>query len=216
MLALCHHAAGAGDTRRWAQRGLRRLHPPLRRGRPRPVRAGRGRRRRHPVAGGRHPGRHLRARRRVGPPRRLRRHPRALAPVDGPLHGGRMAGLPGRGPVLQPLREDRGHGHRPRGGAGRRTGGPDRRARAEVGHRPRPHPAVRGQRGHARGDHRGPVPGPPGPRGRGAAGLRVRLLRRRPRRLPGHPAPRRHSGRPPPLRPDRVRAGRSTSPTPTS
>ncbi len=58
-----------------------------------------------------------------------------------------------------------------------------------VGHRPRPHPAVRGQRGDARGDHRGPLPGPPGARGRRPAGLRLPELRGRARRLPSHPAP---------------------------
>ena len=33
-------------------------------------------------------------------------HPRSLAPVHGPLDGGRLAGLPRGGPVLDPLRED--------------------------------------------------------------------------------------------------------------
>ncbi len=167
------------------------------------------------VAGGRPAGRHLRPRRGVGPAGRPRRDPRPLAPVDGPVDGGRLAGLPGGRPVLQPLREDRGHGPRPRGGAGRRPGGPHRRPRPAVGHRSRPDPAVRGQRGHPRGDHRGPVPGPPGARGRGPAGLRLRHLRRRARRLPADPAPGCHPGRPAPLRRHRVGAGPSTRPTPT-
>ena len=110
----------------------------------------------------------------------------------------------GAGPVLQPLREDRGHGARPRSGAGRRPRRPHRGHGATLGHRSRPHPALRGQRGHPRGDHRGPVPGPPGARGRGAAGLRIRHVRRRTRRLPADPAPGRHPGRPPPLRHHRV------------
>ena len=46
-------------------------------------------------------------------------------------------------------------------------------------------------------------PLPPMPR---ATGLRLRLLRRRPRRLPPHPAPRGHPGRAPALRRDRVGA----------
>ena len=73
------------------------------------------------------------------------------------------------------------------------------------GHRSRPHPAVRGQRGHPRGHHRGAVPGPPGARqaeGRRAFGFASfadgldacrRILRRG-----------RHAGRAPPLRRDRV------------
>ena len=52
--------------------------------------------------------------------------------------------------------------------------------------------------------HRGTVPGPPGAGGRGPAGLRIRHLRRRARGLPADPAARRHPGRPPPVRPDRV------------
>ena len=136
------------------------------------------------------PGRHRRRRRRrrwwrtcragtFGPDveaalrRRSRAHPRPLAPVDGPLHGGRVAGLPGGGPVLEPVREDRGHGPRPRGRAGRRAHRAHRGPRPPRGHRARPHPALRGQRGHPRRDHRGPVPGPPGADGRGASGLRL-------------------------------------------
>ena len=44
----------------------------------------------------------------------------------------------------------------------------------------------------------------PLPAGPGAARLRVHDLRGRPRGLPPDPPPRRHAGRPPPLRPDRV------------
>ena len=56
-------------------------------------------------------------------------HPRPLAPVDGHLDGRRLARLPRRRPVLDPLREDRGHGRRPRGRAGRRHGRAHRRGR---------------------------------------------------------------------------------------
>ena len=48
------------------------------------------------------------------------RDPRALAAIDGPLDGGWMDRVPRRGPVLHPLREDRGHGHRPERRARRR------------------------------------------------------------------------------------------------
>ena len=108
---------------------------------------------------------------------------------------GRLAGLPRGGPVLDPLRQDRGHGHRARGGAGRRSGRPHRGPGPPGGHRAEPHPAVRGQRGDPRGDHRGPAAGPPGPRRRRGVGLRLRHLRRRPRRLPPDPAPGGHARR---------------------
>ncbi len=103
--------------------------------------------------------RHLRPRPGSRAARRPRRHPRPLAPVDGPLHRRRLAGLPRRRPVLRPLRQDRGHGHRPRGGTGRRRASSAPAARAPLGHRPRPEPALRGQRGHPRGHHRGPASG---------------------------------------------------------
>ncbi len=124
----------------------------------------------HRLARGRPSGRDLRSRRGVRAAGRSRGDPGALAPVHGPLDGGGMAGLPGSRPVLQPLREDRGHGARPRGGAGRRASGPDRWSGSPVGHRTRPDPALRGQRGHPRGHHRGEVPGPPGSGGRAVGG----------------------------------------------
>ena len=62
------------------------------------------------LAGRRPPRRHLRPRRGGRTARRPRRHARALAPVHGPLHRRRLAGLPGGRAVLEPLREDRGHG----------------------------------------------------------------------------------------------------------
>ena len=84
---------------------------------------------------------------------RPRSHPRALAAVDRPLHRRRLAGVPQRGAALDALREDRGHGARPRRRARRRPHRAHRRRAARRGG-PRPEPAVRRQRGHARGDHR--------------------------------------------------------------
>ena len=54
----------------------------------------------------------------------------------------RLAGVPGRRPVLDPLRQDRGHGRRPRGRAGRRHRSSHRRL-APGRRRARPHPALR-------------------------------------------------------------------------
>ena len=82
-----------------------------------------------------------------------------------------------------------------------RTGGQPR-----AGRRARPHPALRRQRGHPRRHHRGPPARPPGAARRAAGGLRLRLLRRRPRRLPPHPAAGRHAGGAAPLRRGRVEA----------
>ena len=84
---------------------------------------------------------------------RSRRHPRALAPVDRPLHRRRLAGVPQRGPAVDALREDRGHGARSRRRARRRPHRAHGRRAARRG-RARPEPAVRRQRGHPRGDHR--------------------------------------------------------------
>ena len=70
----------------------------------------------------------------------------------------------GAGPVLDPLREDRGHGHRPRGRAGRRPHRPHRGAGPAGRHRAEPDPALRRQRGHPRRHHRGPASHPPAPR----------------------------------------------------
>ena len=83
----------------------------------RPVRHPRRRRR---LAGGRRAARHLRRPVRGGAPGHPRPDRRALAAVDGPGHRRRLDRLPRRRPVLHPLREDRGHRHRPRRGAGRR------------------------------------------------------------------------------------------------
>ena len=87
-------------------------------------------------------GRHRRRRRRVGHRRGARRHvrprPRGRArrtprPQRRPLAAElrhrdrrRLGGLPRRRPVQHPLRQDRRHGRRPRGGARRRLGRPHR------------------------------------------------------------------------------------------
>ena len=96
------------------------------------------------------------------------------------VHRRRLARLPRRRPALQPLRQDRGH----RASASTscwptapsvHTGG---HARQAVG--PRPHPALRRLRGHARRHHRRPPAGlarcPPA---RAPGGVRLRHLRRR-------------------------------------
>ena len=162
-------------------------------------------RRRRDLAGGRPAGRHLRPRRRGRACATATGSPSATGPSRWTCPRW-AAGWPAAGPgstrtatgrsrtwslglevVLADGRVVRTGGHGP-----------------AVGHRPGPDPALRGQRGHARRHHRGPLPRPPGARGRGAPGLRLRHLRRRPRRLPADPAPRRHAGRPAPLRRHRV------------
>ena len=148
------------------------------------------------VAAARRARRHLRRRARGRAARRPRRHRRPLAAVDRAVDRRRLAGLPRRRPVLDPLREDRGHGRRPRGRAGRRHASsapaaprPCRRsaptstscssaARARSASSPRRTPARA-----------------PGAAGRAARRLRVPVVRRRPRRVPPHPAPRRHARR---------------------
>ena len=112
--------------------------------------------------------RHLRHPLRGRAPGGARTHPRPLAAVDRPVDGRRLARLPLRRPVLHPLREDRGHGRRPRRRARRRHADPHRRA-AAAGRRPRPQPGVRRLGGHARRHHAGPAPGPPAPAARRVA-----------------------------------------------
>ena len=118
--------------------------PLLRRRRARPLRPRRHRRRRRHVARRRRAGRHVR--------RPLRGT--SCAPTYGLTVGhwpqsidlstvGGWLACRGAGQLLDPLRQDRGHGRRPRRRAGRRhacihTGG-----NARAGRRPRPQPAVR-------------------------------------------------------------------------
>ena len=136
--------------------------------------------------------------------RRPRRHPRALAAIDGPVDGGRMGGVPGRRPVLHPLREDRGHGHRAGGGPGRRPRHQDRGRGPTCRARPRPFAALHRVRRGLGGDHRSAVPSPSRGRRPGSTGLWVAGVRRRARGVSPYPATRRHAGGPPSLRPHRV------------
>ncbi len=78
-------------------------------------------------------------------------------------HRRRLGRLPWRGPVLHPLRQDRGPRRRSRGRAGRRHGRAHGRG-AGRRRRTRPHPAVRRVGGHARRRHAGVVAGPPAAR----------------------------------------------------
>ncbi len=154
-------------------RCLRVERPRLRWRRPRHVRPERDRRHRLHLAPGRGPPRDLRTRSRSRPPPRGR-HPRALAPVHGPVHGGRLAGLSRCGPVLDAVREDRGHGGGAGRGPGRRPRHPHRRHRSPGRHRSRPHPDVRGIRRRPRRHHRRPSPPPRPADGREPPRLRVR------------------------------------------
>ena len=86
------------------------------------------------------------------------------------------------------LRDDAGERAGVDGGDGRWTYREDRRAGAEVRRRLRPHPVVRGLRGHPRGNHRDPAPPVRHPRGNVRRGVLVRVARRRGRhRHPDHP-----------------------------
>ena len=137
-------------------------------------RARRDRRRRRRVDGARRaPGhvRHLAGGHAAG---RARRDARPLAPVDRPVDGRRLAGVPRRGPALDPLREDRGHGRsastsRSPTGTIVHTGGAPR---AAVG--PDLTQLFVGIRGDARDHHRRPAAAAPGAAGRAAGGVRVR------------------------------------------
>ena len=120
---------------------------------------------------------------------RARGDPRPLAAVHRPVDRRRLAGLSLRRPALQPVRQDRGHGHRPRRRSGRRPGDPHRR-RPPGGRRARPQPGLHRLRGHPGRDPRRPPPSPHPARGRAAGGLRLRVVRRRQRRLSPHPAAR--------------------------
>ena len=79
------------------------------------------------------------------------------------VHRRRLVGLPLGRPAVHPLREDRGHGPRPRRGPGRRPADHHRR-RAARGGRPGPESALRRLGGHPRHHHRCPVAPPPGAR----------------------------------------------------
>ena len=161
--------------------------------------------RRRRLAARRRAARHLRRRLRGRAARRPRPHRRPLAPVDGAVDRRRLAGVPWRRPVLDPLRQDRGHGRRPRGRAGRRRASSAPAVGPRERGRPRPQPALRRQRGHARRHHRGPAARPSrSRRPRRAPRRSFAVVRRRPRGLPAHPPARRHPGRAAPLRRPRV------------
>ena len=111
--------------------------------------------------------------------------------------------MPRRRSVLDPLRQDRGHGRRPRGRARRRPADPHRRRaprRRSAPTSPRSSSAREGTLGVITGAR---LRVHPAPDARAARRVRVRHLRRRPRRVPPHPAPRRDARRAPPLRRDR-------------
>ena len=138
--------------------------------------------------------------------RRRTASPRALAAVDGAVDGRRLARLPRRRPATRPATA------RSRTWSSASTScSPTARTithrrRARAGGRPRPHPAVRRLRGHARRHHRRPA---------------ARCIRRPPHErraayafasfadgldaMPAHPAPRRDARRAAPLRRDRGR-----------
>ena len=133
------------DHRRRPQRGVRGQRSRLRRHRPRHHGDGRRHRRRRHVAATHGEAGNVwrRARRHVA--RRLRRHRRPLAAIDGAVDRWRVARMPRRRPVLDALRQDRGHRRGARGRLGRWASHNDRRRRAPRRDRARPQPAVRRQ-----------------------------------------------------------------------
>ncbi len=174
-------------------RRLRFERARVRRRRPRHDGHRRRRRHRHDVLHRRRQSGDLRARARTEPPRRGH-DPRALAAIDGPLHGGRMDRVPRRRPVLHPLREDRGHGGRLERRPSRRDHRLHRGGRAACRRGPRPEPAVRRFGGHPRDRHRREIAPAPCGSCRRPARLRLFELRAGPRRVPHDPAARCNSG----------------------
>ena len=112
-----------------------------------------------------------------------------------PGHRRRLGRVPRRRAVLHPLRQDRRHGHRPRGRSGRRHDHPHRWSPRGC-RRSRPHPADPRLGGHARDHHQGVVANPSAAAARASGGLRVRVVRRRRGGLPIGDAQRRDAGRP--------------------
>jgi hypothetical protein len=186
------------------QRGLWRVRAGPRRGAARPHRPERDPPCRRRVDARRRRSRHLRRPPRGGAAERARSHARALASVGGALHGRRLVGMPIGRAAVQPLRQDRGPGGRPRRGVGQRAPHQHRRVASRRGGT-RPHPGVRRVRGDARHHHRCPAPPPTGARDRVAPGVRVRHLGRGDGCLPAHPASRRQPCGAPAVRPGGVR-----------
>ena len=210
---VCHDARRAGHGRGRAQRRVRRERARVRRRGARPAR-------RSPASS---PStttslvvdvrrRHVRPRPRSRAPRRstaltLGHWPQS---IELSTVGGWLACRGGR-PVLDPLRQDRGHGRRPRRRAGRR---PHRDAPAASPRRPSgpTSPSCSSAREGTLGVITGAClrahPLPPAER---RAAYRLRDLRRRHRRVPAHPAAGRHAGRAAPLRRGRVGRGRTAA-----
>ena len=112
----------------------------------------------------------------------------------------------GAGPVLDPLREDRGHGRRPRRRARRRPGDHHRRRAADRGRAPTSRRCSSARRARSASSPAARLRVHPLPAGRAPRRVRVRLLGRRRRRVPADPAPGRHPGGAAPLRRGRVAA----------
>ncbi len=203
----------AAHGHRWPQRRVRCGSPGVRRRRPRRHRAGRRGRRRCHVGHRRGAPRHVRAGSRRRTPQRPRAVGRALPAELRPGDRRRLGCVTRRRPVLHALRQDRGHGRRPRGRSRRRHGDPYRwRPRGRC--RPRPDTTARRLGGHAGRDHTGVAAGASGSHPRATRRLRIPLVLRRGRGVPADPASGCHPGGPAPVRRCRVtaRAGRRRHP----
>ena len=132
----------AGHAGRWPQRGVRRIGARVRRRPARPHGPRSHRRGRRHVRRRRGRRRHVRARSRARAERPPRPHRRSLPAELRHRHRRRVGGVPWRRPVLDALRQDRGHGGRARGGARRRPRRPHRRC-AGGRRRARSQPGVR-------------------------------------------------------------------------
>ena len=120
--------ADPGHRGRWSKRRVRGVGADPRRCRARHHRARRHRRDRRRVGCRRGGRRNVRARPGVRAAGRARAHRRPLPAELRSGDGGWLGGLPRRRSVLHALRQDRGHGRRPRGRARRRDRDPNRAA----------------------------------------------------------------------------------------
>ena len=146
---------------------------------------------------------------------RARRDRRPLAPVDRPLDRRRLARVPRRRADEHALRQDRGHGRRPRRRARRRP----RRSHRRLRRAPRSAPtspscssAPRARSASSPAPGSGSTRRPPTDR---RAAYAFPALRRRARRVPADPPPGRPARGAPPLRRDRGATARSR-PAPTA